>query len=366
MRQRHGFSLIELMVSSAVTFLTVLTVSAAFLNYSQSFYTQAGIRGGQASLRQSHLMVIRHLRMAGYGIDPSLAFGFPANWQRNVANKNNLSNRLVFRMRNPVFNAFASTLTTGSITLTQPLKETLRQGQVIQAVCLGAQAWTYAQVASDAAPGSTSLSLMGATGTFPNLNVFTAPCFGSAGGSGTVNIFKVDVYDYSIRFIDDRPYLFRRHGLGPGGVADTAYGEPVAEDIEALRVTFLRGDGTKFTPDPTAADPGYEAPLDDPRRSNNNPANIRAVIVGMVARSSSRDLSTTTANVIPAFGGEDLIDKDTLTGGPLPSGVRRVVSEMTVQVRNMRSAEMPLPVYSLEAAACNGKIPNDNYNCAGG
>ncbi|MFY0573065.1 PilW family protein [Cystobacter fuscus] len=108
MRQRHGFSLIELLVSSAVTFLTVLTVSAAFLNYSQSFYTQAGIRGGQASLRQSHLMVIRNLRMAGYGMEPALAFGFPDGWTRSAANNNNMSNRLVFRMRNPSFNAFTS------------------------------------------------------------------------------------------------------------------------------------------------------------------------------------------------------------------------------------------------------------------
>ena len=187
MKQRHGFSLIELMVSSAVTFLTVLTVSAAFLNYSQSFYTQAGIRGGQASLRQSHLMVIRHLRMAGYGIDPSLAFGFPTNWERKASNKNNLSNRLVFRMRNPLFNAFASSVSPSSITLTQPLKEKLREGQVIQAVCQGALAWTYAQLSSDVPAGSTSLPLAASTNMFPNLNAFGAPCFGTAGGVGSVN-----------------------------------------------------------------------------------------------------------------------------------------------------------------------------------
>jgi type IV pilus assembly protein PilW len=368
MRQRHGFSLIELMVSSAVTFLTVLTVSAAFLNYSQSFYTQAGIRGGQASLRQSHLMVIRNLRMAGYGMDPHLAFGFPANWERKAANNNNLSNRLVFRMRNPSFNAFAASLSAGSITLTNPLRETLRQGQIIQAVCQGAVDWSYAQLSADAPAGSKNLTLKAPGSQFPNLNLFNAPCFGAAGGVGSVYIFKIDVYDYSIRFIDNRPYLFRQHGLGSATSADP-YGEPVAEDIEAFRVTFLRGDGTSFIPNPLHASPGYDAPLDDVLRgpTNMSPANIRAVVVGMVARSSTRDLATTAPNAIPAFGGEAEIKTDPITNQPLPTGVRRVVSEMTVQIRNMRSSEMPVPVYSLAPGACTGgAVPVDNYNCAGG
>ncbi|WNG24007.1 hypothetical protein F0U62_08215 [Cystobacter fuscus] len=388
MRQRHGFSLIELLVSSAVTFLTVLTVSAAFLNYSQSFYTQAGIRGGQASLRQSHLMVIRNLRMAGYGMEPALAFGFPDGWTRSAANNNNMSNRLVFRMRNPSFNAFASApLSAASITLTKPLNETLRQGQIIQVVCEGAVAWSYAQLSADAPAKATTLSLKGATGKFPNLNAFTAPCFGSAGGK--VNVFKIDVYDYSLRFIEDRPYLFRQHGLGPVSSSDP-YGEPVAEDIEAFRVTFLREDGSPFLPDPTAAAPDYDTPLEDEKRGpkNKSPANIRAVIVGMVARSSTRDLSTTADNKIPAFSKkesevktfdptttarpqdiplEDEIVNDRVTNQKLAPGIRRVVSEMTVQVRNMRSSEMPLPIYSLAPGACKGgAVPDDNYNCAGG
>jgi len=355
------------MVSSAVTFLTVLTVSAAFLNYSQSFYTQAGIRGGQASLRQSHLMVIRNLRMAGYGMEPSLAFGFPANWERKASNNNNLSNRLVFRMRNPAFNAFASSLTPSSITLTQPLRETLRRGQVIQAMCEGAMAVGYAQLSADAPTGSKSLTLVAPSGKFPNSNdKFSQTCFTMVGGTARVYVFKIDVYDYSIRFIDNRPYLFRQHGLGPASSADP-YGEPVAEDIEAFRVTFLKGNGTPFIPNPADKDPGYDSPENDPARENNNPANIRAVVVGLVARSSTRDLATTAPNVIPAFGGEAEIKTDPITNQPLPTGVRRVVSEMTVQIRNMRSSEMPVPLYSQLPGACKGgAVPTDNYNCAGG
>ena len=373
MRRQHqhrGFTLMELMVGSIVTFVTVLAVSAAFLGYTQSFYTQAGIRGGQASLRQTHQMLVRNLRMAGYGIDPPNAFGFPSGWSDDATR--NRSDRLVFRMRDPSFNAYASSVSPTGITLPagKGLTEPLRKGQVLQVMCPGGIAWTYVQLSSDAAVGDMALALLPGTNKFPNLNDFTPTCFGTASGGDSVLIFKVDIFDYAIHFIDEdgnpltpgRPYLFRRHGLDEKN-AD-ALGEPVAEDIEALRVTFLRADGTEFIPDPTAEAPGYRTPLDDPKRLNNHPANIRAVRIGLVARSSTRDVGSPTNKMdrIPAFGGRPV-----LTG---PYGFRRTLSEMSVQIRNMRSSQMPVPVYSIQKApaggGCSGSIPGDDLVCGGG
>ncbi|MFY0525608.1 prepilin-type N-terminal cleavage/methylation domain-containing protein [Archangium gephyra] len=389
MRRQRGFTLIELMVGSAVTFLTVLAVSAAFLGYTQSFYTQAGIRGGQASLRQTHMMVVRNLRMAGYGMEPPLAFDFPDGWSRDSLGAVNRSDRLVFRMRNPAFNAFATSMTATTITLASGLPETLRRGQIVQVVCPGALGWSYGQLSADAPRGTSSLVLEAADGRFPRLNDFSASCFGSGSGGLGVYVFKIDVYDYSIRLIDedanpgtpDRPYLFRRHGLAETDPVNS-FGEPVAEDIEALRVSFLRGDGSFFIPtrydDSLHPAPGYDTPLDDARRSNDNPANIRAVVVGLVARSTTRDsgASPRVMNQIPSFGSkltplggklvpvaEDPIPK------PLDYGFRRIVSEMSVHVRNMRSSEMPVPVYTLDSTtpdACKGALPKDDFNCAGG
>ena len=370
MRRQHqhrGFTLMELMVGSVVTFVTVLAVSAAFLGYTQSFYTQAGIRGGQASLRQTHQMLVRNLRMAGYGIDPPNAFGFPTGWSDDVTR--NRSDRLVFRMRDPSFNAFVSSLSSTGITLSSKLTEPLRKGQVIQVMCPGGIAWTYAQLSADAAEGDMALSLVPSSGQFPTLNNFDPPCFGTAAGGNTVLVFKVDIFDYAIHLIDDdgipttpgRPYLFRRHGLDEKD--SNALGEPVAEDIEALRVTFLRADGTAFTPNPADPPPGYRTPLDDPTRRNNNPANIRAVRIGVVARSSTRDVGVPSnkMNLIPAFGGRPVLTA--------PFGFRRNLSEMSVQIRNMRSSQMPVPVYSLQRApsgGCDGTVPGDDLICAGG
>jgi type IV pilus assembly protein PilW len=385
MRRQRGFTLIELMVSSAVTFLTVLAVSAAFLGYTQSFYTQAGIRGGQASLRQTHQMVVRNLRMAGYGMEPALAFDFPLGWSRESGSPTSLnrSDRLIFRMRNPAFSLTATTVNEADITLSKALTAPIRAGQILQVMCPGAIAWTYVQLDKTAAVGDTKLELRGKTGTFPNLNE-VKPCFGSSGSLG-VHIFKIDVYDYAIRLIDDdgnpsspgRPYLFRRHGLEEADPVDP-YGEPVAEDIEALRVSFVMGNGTLFEPKPGDAAPEYEMLPEDPRWSNDHPAHIRAVVVGLVARSTTRDsgASSEMMNRIPAFGRkldgttESWLDVDPLTNKKVPYGFRRIVSEMSVQVRNMRSTEMPVPIYheggGSTPTACNGDIPDDNFNCAGG
>jgi len=388
MRRQRGFTLIELMVGSAVTFLTVLAVSAAFLGYTQSFYTQAGIRGGQASLRQTHMMVVRNLRMAGYGMEPPLAFDFPDNWSRDSIGAVNRSDRLVFRMRNPAFNAFASTMTSSSISLAKGLPESLRKGQIVQVVCPGALAWSYAQLSLDAAKGATDLALEPSTGKFPRLNDFSSSCFGSGAGGMGVYVFKIDVYDYSIQLIDEdgnpgtpaRPYLFRRHGLAEGD--PNSFGEPVAEDIEALRVSFLWGNGAYFLPskydDPLHPAPDYGTPLNDDKRNNDNPANIRAVVVGLVARSSTRDSAANPQlmNQIPSFGTKLVTSSGVLVPvaeepivKPKDYGFRRVVSEMSVHVRNMRSSEMPVPVYTLDATtpdACKGVLPKDDFNCAGG
>ncbi|HYO73364.1 MAG TPA: hypothetical protein VEU33_45595, partial [Archangium sp.] len=109
------------------------------------------------------------------------------------------------------------------------------------------------------------------------------------------------------------------------------------------------------------------------------PANISAVVVGLVARSTTRDsgASPQVMNQIPSFGSK-LLSSGTgpllpVSEDPIPKpkdyGFRRIVSEMSVHVRNMRSSEMPVPVYTLDATtpdACKGALPKDDFNCAGG
>ncbi|HZI14857.1 MAG TPA: PilW family protein [Myxococcus sp.] len=368
---RRGFTLIEMLVGTAVAMLTVTAVAAAFVGFTRNVYTQEGIRGGQAGLRQALHDLARQLRMAGYGLEPEYAFGVPEGWADSGPNA---SDRLVVRSRDLLFSAavMQDGATSGGVRVAS-LPVALRRGQIVQVVCPGAMRWAYGRLSADVAASTTAtrLPLEAATGTFPNLGAaLDEPCFDGVPGL-PARVFKVDVHDYSVRLVDDdgnaatpeRPYLFRAHGLGS---RPDAAGEPVAEGIESLRVTFLREDGTAFVPVWNAANPPppYEASAGSPLRRNANPANVRAVRLGVVARATLADgvlrghgLEAT----IPGFAGSPEL--------PGPAGYRRLLYETTIFPRNLRSTEMPLPSYSQDTTtpgACAGRMPADGLLCAGG
>lgn len=371
MRARRGFTLIEMLMGTTVSMITVLAVAAAFLAFTRGVYTQEGIRGGQAGMRQALHDLTRQLRMAGYGLEPAYAFGLPEGW---AGSGPNASDRLVVRSRDLMFSAAVAQdgASSGGVRVAS-LPVSLRRGQVLQVVCPGAMRWGYGRLSEDVAASNapTLLSLDAATGTFPYLNsVFDEPCFDGAAGL-PARVFKVDVHDYSVQLVDDdgspgtppRPYLFRAHGLG---ARPDAMGEPVAEGIEALRVTFLRESGQAFVPRWDVANPApdYETPAGSPLRHNDNPANVRAVRLRLVARASLADSVLREAGMeaqIPAMLGE--------TALPAPAGYRRFLYETTLVPRNLRSTEMPLPAYSQDSitpGACTGRMPADGLLCAGG
>jgi type IV pilus assembly protein PilW len=360
-----------MLVGTAVAMLTVTAVAAAFVGFTRNVYTQEGIRGGQAGLRQALHDLARQLRMAGYGLEPEYAFGVPEDWADSGPN---VSDRLVVRSRDLLFSAAVAQdgASSGAVSVAS-LPVALRRGQIVQVVCPGAMRWAYGRLSTDvpASTTATRLPLEPATGTFPNLGaVLDEPCFDGVPGL-PARVFKVDVHDYSVRLVDDdgdastpeRPYLFRAHGLG---ARPDAAGEPVAEGIESLRVTFLREDGTAFVPVWNAANPPppYEASAGSPLRRNANPANVRAVRLGVVARATRADgvlrghgLEAT----IPGFAGSPEL--------PGPAGYRRFLYEATFFPRNLRSTEMPLPSYSQDTTtpgACAGRMPADGLLCAGG
>ncbi|WP_164007896.1 PilW family protein [Pyxidicoccus trucidator] len=371
MRSRRGFTLMEMLVGTTVAMLTVTAVAAAFIAFTRNVYTQEGIRGGQAGLRSALHDLTRQLRMAGYGLEPAYAFGVPDGW---AGSGPNASDRLVVRSRDLMFSAAVlhEGASTGGVRVAS-LPVSLRRGQVLQVVCPGAMRWGYARLSEDvaAANGPTMLSLERPTGTFPDLGaVFDEPCFDGAPGL-PARVFKVDVHDYSVQLVDEdsdpatpeRPYLFRAHGLG---MRPDALGEPVAEGIESLRVTFLRESGEAFVPRWNVAHPPpeYETPTGSPLRRNDNPANVRAVRLRLVARATRADSVLREAGLeanIPSLPGETTL--------PAPAGYRRFLYETTVLPRNLRSTELPMPSYSQDTTtpgACSGRLPADGLLCAGG
>ncbi|HCF56577.1 MAG TPA: hypothetical protein DFS52_01100 [Myxococcales bacterium] len=361
-RREAGFTLLELMISTALVALAATAMTAGFLSFSQMLHAQEGIRSGQASARQALHLVSTSLRLAGYGVEPPLAFAFPEDWKGTYANS---SDRLVFYARNPRLHLamLAGGAETDALTIdtATPLEVPLYAGDIIQVLCPGASNWSYGVLSADVSPGATTLPLEPDTGEFPYLNnEFDQPCFDGALGVPAF-IYKVERFDYwveqvNVDGVNTRPYLFRRRG----GVD-----EPVAEDIEAFRVTFVKADGTTFVPDPEAKAPEYDTPSNDPLRLNDHPANIRTVRIGLVARASLPDQGLRLADhgkLIPAFAGVEAID----SGRP---GFRRLLYESSIHVRNLASTTMFIPPYTDDKTTtnvCQGAAPSDGLNCAGG
>jgi len=384
-RAQAGFTLIELMVAAAVAAIAGAAITSGFIGLNRLFYTQEGIRAGQASLRQSIAQVTHQLRNAGYGIEAKYAIDYQPPVVPSSNPSWNKSERLIFRMRDPTFGRRVALngVTPTSITLAQPLGTVLKQGQIIQIVCPDAVRWTYATLAAQVDATAVTLPLSAPGSAFPNLNADLASTCYNGNGSGGAFVFKVETYDYNIELIDDgiktdpksstaaaplKPFLVRRHGLGGANVI-----EPVADNIEVMHVVYLRKSTTTglktFTPDISQTAPTYDTPVLD----NDHPANAVAVRIGFVARSGVQDQATRAAgldNVIPSFGLQ-------ANGTPYPeitnapAGYHRVLYETTIPLRNLRSIGMFIPPFTRDAvggasSSCAGTAPSDGFNCFAG
>ncbi len=379
----RGYNLIELMVSAAVTSVVVAGALAVAVAFNRFFHAQQGIRASQATARQAVNLLSRQLRMAGYGVEPQYAFQFPASylapgggasltlpaWSGGYPNQ---SDRLTFFSRDrQVSHRITAVATFPGVTVDASAAGVhLRSGQLLQLVCPAASAWSYARLTADvdvpAGAGATAaLPLASAAGIGSAWPAPVAdPCFAASKAGSWAYVFKVDRHDFFVAQVDQgtdlRPYLFEVHDLG------AAPAEPLAEDVEAFRVTFLRADGTAFTPNPLAPAPTPGSPKDDPLRLNNSPANIRAVRFGLLTRGRVPDgMAGADDAVIPVFNRPTATSIAVTTPG---DSYRRFFLESSAATRNLAGAGVFMPPFTEDAAACASasSYPSDGLNCSGG
>ena len=289
-RGRRGFTLIELMVSTVVA--SVVIAGALLLLTSQQ-RLQQGSTAERAMLETGRVAldeITTNLRLAGYGIDPALAFDFgpqatvsmdqaPPGAPVSAASylcgsavtcrdSTTGSDEIVFQYRDPSFvRALAAAPPTGgsSVTIAGPLNSPIYKGQVLQVMCFGgSQRWAYVTVGQfvpvNTSPGAQiTIQLASATGDqIPLQNQYLDDsCFSAVAPPGSLpvtfaaaaKVYKVDLFRYYIASYDAvgnvvangtagaRPYLMLDQGLSD------ASGKPVvnviAPDVEDLQLAYV-------------------------------------------------------------------------------------------------------------------------------
>jgi len=405
-RAPHGFTLLELMVSAVVGTIAIGGALALLTAQQHAFRSSAGDRAMQEGARSALADLSTNLRVAGYGIEPWLAFDFgpianaPPSWTGAasmatpgypggapgnalpacspavaVTDRDSITgaDEIVFHARSAAFNRQLSAAPTNTtLTFTRALTIPMYQGQILQVMCGGATQWAYVTVGAFADAGATQVSLsQGCTTGFPyQQQMLTSGCFST--GFANVRVFKIERFHYYVaRFADAagaaRPYLMLDRGLKWNGAALV---EPVAPDVEDLQIAYVLPrsaaatqlvggtSGTRLERSASSIDlgavpPAYTDPLSAASRTTNHPGNIHAVRVSLVVRSASPDASLNTAAdaTIPPAGNRAAVAGDV--------GYRRIVVETTEAIRNMDVRGPYYPAYSVNNGA-------DGLNVGGG
>jgi type IV pilus assembly protein PilW len=399
--RRHtprGVTLIELVVALGVSAFTIFAATVLMMQQQRSYASTSSDRAQQEAGRMALRDISSHLRMAGYGVDPALAFDFgptasvpranlvsPATQVQQSTHQCGApvtcrdstagSDEVVFLSRNPAFSRRATAVDTGSIRILGDLRRPLMAGQILLVSCTGgSRVRAYVTVAQTVSPPATpdpanevvivldAGQMAGILPVFPHENgQLDDTCFDLTGVLAPM-VTQVDRYRYYVDWFDPqgngtaaqtegaRPYLMLDRGLPAVGAV------PVAPDVEDLQLSYAyppavaggavtmvgASPGTNAAAEAFPMTTGVVPPAmadapDAASRTTRHPANIRAVRISVVVRSSDHDLSLTgnTDRTLPAAG-----NRAAFEGLP---GYHRSLFETTVVLRNASSQAFVYP-----------------------
>ncbi|MCY1082154.1 PilW family protein [Archangium lansingense] len=347
----RGFTLIELLVGTAIGALVLTGIGLVFVSQATQYQAHASRRAVQSSVRQAMSFVERHVRNAGYGVDPDRAILAYDSFDA-VGNARGVGypDGITVHARDLYFRRRATEVGTDFLRFDLPLQRTLHKGEILLVLCPGAVRYAYVTVGETAQAKATSVRLdttpapldspSGPPGSlFRELSTLNEACFHDTEPPVVVRVERTSFYVSS--FDDDgdpatagtTPYLMLHRGvdINEDGNVDTADATPLAVGIEQLQVAYILntlGD----TPPPLVgvddavpwgetwhiATPELDRPrlvdaYASPRRLGSHPANIRQVRLTLVARSTRADTQRPGDDVLtPGVLGSE--------GPPLPSG----------------------------------------------
>lgn len=166
---RRGFTLLELLIASTISAIVLAGVICTVIAQERAHYAGQRLRLAQASSRAALLFVEEKLRLAGFGMDPALAFDFgvyappgelcPAEAARCARDATDANDELVFYARNPSYwvppertqdpvgRAWrVASVTAGAVSVHAAAGDTFLAGQILAAVCPQGRYYAYMTV----------------------------------------------------------------------------------------------------------------------------------------------------------------------------------------------------------------------------
>jgi type IV pilus assembly protein PilW len=296
----RGFSLIELMIALAVSATVIAGAVGAALAQQRAYYGTQRMRAAQSSARTALLFIQEKARMAGFGMDPALAFDFgvytPATGtcppEANGCARDSAgdSDELVFYSRNPNYWVpndvvgnpvgrawLISNVSSTTVTITAHGGEVFPAGQILAAVCPGGRYYAYMTVgATTPARGATApagtlqlpLAAVDTTNPFKrqdlavspgsdppsyfngSASAFASPPTASGCFTSGARLFQIDRYRFHVRpvvvggfpggKVKYDPYLVLDMGIDTNldGVIDASDELVIAEGVEIMQVAY--------------------------------------------------------------------------------------------------------------------------------
>ncbi len=265
--RQTGFTLAEMLIGLVVTSIVMTAVAAVVIGVQQSYQTDTEVKVVTENGRTALTYLEKSLRLAGYGLDPRLAF--EANHQAFPGlNRDNaevggfdpgtvVTDDLAYRYREPAFSRPGRL--DGAVHLSTPAGVELLRGSLLMIVCSAPDArglfptsWQRVDVPFDTPLPATAIEVP-VTPAGPPLISDVNPCLQGAIGPMGPQVFLVHENRLRIVNIEDRPWLVRFRSLERSGATSvtytgaridhdddvrTFYIEPLVPDVEHFQVAF--------------------------------------------------------------------------------------------------------------------------------
>jgi type IV pilus assembly protein PilW len=159
-RDPRGFTLVELLVGTAVGAMVLAGIGLVFVSQAWQYQAHASRRAVQSSVRQALGFVEHHVRNAGYGVDPERAIlAYDSYDAASDAHGEGYPDGLTVHARALHFRRLVTEVGSDSLRFDRALERPLLKGEILLVLCPGAVRYAYVTVGETTPAKATSVRL---------------------------------------------------------------------------------------------------------------------------------------------------------------------------------------------------------------